>query len=82
MGDTLIDLIVLLLILVLVVPIIGYVFLKSVGKSKGSATNIVLGATDGFLDKDKQTAIHYVMEEKTQKMEEDFTDEPGKKAPK
>ena len=82
MGDTIIDLILVLILLVLVVPVIGYVFYKSVGNSKGSATNIVLGATDGFLDKDKQSAIHYVMEEKTKKMEEDFTDEPYKKAPK
>ena len=76
-----IDFIIILLLLVLVVPAIGYVFYKSVGNSKGSATNIVLGATDGFLNKDKQNAIHYVIEEKTQKMEEDFTDEPNKKAP-
>lgn len=79
--DTLTDLIILIAILVLVVPIIGYVFSKSAGKSRGSSGNIVLGATDGFLNRDKQSAVHYVVEEKTKKMEEIFTDEPNKKAP-
>ena len=72
MGNAIIDLILILVLLVLVVPIIGYVFSKSVGKNKGSATNIVLGATDGFQNKEKQSAIHYVVEEKTKKNERRF----------